>query len=99
MEDPEQLRIEVAYARPGEHVLRRLRVGRETTAAEAVTRAGLADVEPSPLVLGIFGRSVNADHLLADGDRVEIYRPLQLDPKIARRERAKRQRAAPRKPL
>lgn len=38
--------------------------------------------------LGIFGKEVAPDALLADGDRVEIYRPLAIDPKDARRARA-----------
>jgi putative ubiquitin-RnfH superfamily antitoxin RatB of RatAB toxin-antitoxin module len=39
------------------------------------------------LSLGIWGRSCRADHVLTDQDRVEIYRPLRVDPKVARRER------------
>ena len=38
--------------------------------------------------VGIFGKRVELDHRLADGDRVEIYRPLAVDPKEARRQRA-----------
>ena len=39
------------------------------------------------LSLGIWGRSCRANQVLADQDRVEIYRPLRVDPKVARRER------------
>ena len=39
------------------------------------------------LSLGIWGRSCSADQVLTDQDRVEIYRPLRVDPKVARRER------------
>jgi len=39
------------------------------------------------LSLGIWGRSCSADQALADQDRIEIYRPLRVDPKVARRER------------
>lgn len=39
------------------------------------------------LSLGIWGRSCAADHVLRDQDRVEIYRSLRVDPKVARRER------------
>ena len=39
------------------------------------------------LALGIWGRSCSADQVLTDQDRVEIYRPLRVDPKVARRER------------
>jgi len=40
--------------------------------------------------VGIFGRRVSADAPLSDGDRVEVYRPLEMDPREARRRRARR---------
>jgi len=43
------------------------------------------------LCLGIWGRICNANQVLSDQDRVEIYRPLRVDPKVARRERFKGQ--------
>ena len=43
--------------------------------------------------LGVWGRAVNADVPLQHQDRVEIYRPLLVDPKVARRERFARQGA------
>jgi putative ubiquitin-RnfH superfamily antitoxin RatB of RatAB toxin-antitoxin module len=42
----------------------------------------------APHGAGIHGRRVPLDTALADGDRVEVYRPLQADPKAARRRRA-----------
>ncbi len=45
------------------------------------------DLERAPL--GVFGRSCADDTVLRAGDRVEIYRPLQIDPKEARRRRAR----------
>lgn len=39
--------------------------------------------------LGVWGQPVSDEHLLQDGDRVEVYRPLQLDPREARRELAR----------
>lgn len=45
-------------------------------------------VQPS---VGVWGRRVPLDTLLRDGDRVEVYRPLRVDPKVARRERFARQ--------
>jgi len=46
--------------------------------------------------LGVFGNRASASRVLEPGDRVEIYRPLEVDPKEARRRRAqcKRQRRA-----
>lgn len=41
--------------------------------------------------VGVWGRRCALDHPVRDGDRVEIYRPLQVDPKVARRERFRKQ--------
>lgn len=43
------------------------------------------------LAFGVWGRKAPADHVLRDGDRVEAYRPLRVDPKVARRERFNKQ--------
>ena len=58
------------------------------TVREALQAAGMKE----GAALGIYGRRVAADTRLAHGDRVEIYRPLVLDPKERRRERARRSR-------
>ena len=56
-----------------------------STAAEAVAASGL----PARGKIGVFGKIVNPDSRLSDGDRVEVYRSLALDPKEARRRRAR----------
>lgn len=43
--------------------------------------------------VGLWGRRARLDHPLVDGDRLEVYRPLRVDPKTARRERFDRQGA------
>jgi len=43
--------------------------------------------------IGVWGKPVVANRVLAEGDRLEIYRPLTVDPKVARRERFVRQGA------
>lgn len=48
---------------------------------------------PSDASYGIWNRKVSIKHHLAQDDRVEIYRPLRVDPKVARRERFKKQGA------
>jgi putative ubiquitin-RnfH superfamily antitoxin RatB of RatAB toxin-antitoxin module len=88
-----ELAIEVAYAGPEGQVVLALAVPSGTTAWEAVelARRGLPPgVTPDPDRLGIFAKKVPADHVLKEGDRVELYRPLTLDPMEARRRRAKR---------
>lgn len=85
--------VEVAYAGPEGQVVVPLAVPVGTTAWEAVKRArpGLpAGVAPDPARLGVFAKKVPADRVLEEGDRVELYRPLILDPMEARRRRAAR---------
>ena len=43
------------------------------------------------LMLGVWGKPVTRDQLLYENDRLEIYRQLRVDPKVARRERFSRQ--------
>ncbi|MFZ2738322.1 MAG: RnfH family protein [Burkholderiaceae bacterium] len=43
--------------------------------------------------VGVWGRKIQLGYLLRDLDRVEIYRPLKVDPKVARRERFAKQGA------
>ena len=88
-----ELAVEVAYAGPEGQVVLALVVPSGTTAWQAVELAldGLpAGVTPDPARLGIFSRKVAADRQLEEGDRVELYRPLTLDPMEARRRRARR---------
>lgn len=82
----------VAYAAPGVEALVELRLPSGTTVAEAVARSGLVagyGLDPATFAFAIFGQRAKADTPLADGDRVEITRPLPADPKHARRERAR----------
>ena len=67
------------------------------TVADAVRASGFAAASGTALPgegeLGVWGRRCTARHLVREGDRVEIYRPLQVDPKVARRERFRKQGA------
>ncbi|WP_089703321.1 RnfH family protein [Vreelandella arcis] len=92
--------IEVAFGLPHKQRLVALEVPSGTTAREAVALADLPHLFPElpretfdNAPLGIFGQAIRdpARHVVAPGDRVEVYRPLLIDPKVARRERAKRQ--------
>jgi putative ubiquitin-RnfH superfamily antitoxin RatB of RatAB toxin-antitoxin module len=84
------MRVEVVLALPREHraVLVELPAG--ATVGDAVAASGL----PLEGVDGyaVFGVRVAVDALLREGDRVELLRPLLLDPKDARRRRAARPR-------
>jgi len=91
-EEPEFIRIEVAYATPDEQSILSLEVPSGTTADEAVRLSGIEEQFPEIDLgrnrLGVFGKLVKTGHSLAAGDRVEIYRPLTADPKVVRRELA-----------
>jgi len=88
-----EISVEVCYARPDVQAVAALKVVLGTTAGDAVKQSGLARRFPEldgTQPLGIYGRRVADDHVLQDGDRVEIYRPLTVDPKEARRRRAEK---------
>lgn len=90
------LRIEVVYARSDVQQVAALELAAGATVHDAVRLSGLLqkfpEIKAMHWPLGIFGRPVVPEQLLRDGDRVEIYRRLHLDPKQARRERARNQR-------
>lgn len=94
--DSGKVRVEVIYALHDEQLLVSIDVEDGTTVREAVERSGLLQrypqIELMPGRIGIFGRGVDLDARLHDGDRVEIYRALQADPKDARLRRARRSR-------
>lgn len=89
------LHIDVICAWPDRVWLRRIELPAGSTVEDALA-ASRAPIELSelgdPPVVGVFGRAVSQGHVLVDGDRVELYRPLQADPKDARRRRAATQR-------
>lgn len=85
--------IEITYALPDHQILRKLKVPDSTTVAHAIQLSGIIDQFPdidlSRHQLGIFSQLVQGDTILQSHDRIEIYRPLIIDPKEARRHRAK----------
>jgi uncharacterized protein len=85
-------RIEVAYVAPDAQLLRALDVAPGTTVDAAVRAAGLDAVAGSSEapVYAIHGRRVAGDTIVADGDRIDITRPLVCDPKTVRRDRARK---------
>jgi len=88
------MRVEVVYATPEAEDVTGLDLPDRATVADALAASGIARRHPGIDLsrLGIFGRRVTGDAPLAERDRVEIYRPLAVDPKEARRRRAGRQR-------
>ncbi len=86
------MRVEVVYALPGTHDAAVVDLAPGATVRDALAASGIAGRHPGIDLsrLGVFGRRVDPGTRLAEGDRVEIYRPLALDPKEARRRRARR---------
>jgi putative ubiquitin-RnfH superfamily antitoxin RatB of RatAB toxin-antitoxin module len=85
--------IEVAYARPDRQLVIPLQVPSTCNAEQAIRLSGILtqfpEIDLLSAKIGIFGKPTLLVTTLRAGDRVEIYRPLQLDPKQARRLRAK----------
>jgi len=86
--------VTVVYALADRAALRELRLGEGATVREAIAASGLLEEFPELTQgftgVGIFSATVGHETVLADGDRVEIYRPLKADPKETRRRRAGR---------
>jgi hypothetical protein len=84
-------RVEVVYARADEQDVKLVEVAEGTRALDAVRASGIR-VDPGSIRLGRFGREISADERVADGDRIEILRPLLVSPMEARRLRARRKK-------
>jgi putative ubiquitin-RnfH superfamily antitoxin RatB of RatAB toxin-antitoxin module len=98
MASAEPLAIELAYSPAPGHVERWvLRVPAGSCVADAVTKSGVLTAHPEltleSLSVGVWGALRGMDHPLRDLDRVEVYRPLKVDPKEARRLRYRSHRA------
>jgi len=89
--DP-QLDVEVVYARPDTQEIIPVRVPRGATIRATIERSRIlercAEIDLAVNRVGIFGALRELGDTVQDGDRVEIYRPLQVDPKEARRRKA-----------
>jgi len=90
----ELLHVEVIFAGEDGVLRKALQIEPGASVADAVRESGIAadlgEDEIDPVRVGVFGRVVSSTTLLRDGDRVEIYRPLRVDPKEARRRRARK---------
>lgn len=96
------LRVQVCHALPDEAFLETLVVPAGSTIAQALAASGLgarfpalqAAIEAGEIKVGVFGKVKTPDTVLRDGDRIEVYRSLQADPKESRRRRAKHKQQA-----
>ena len=91
------LSIEVCYALPeGKSAICAISLGEGVTVREAIEASGLLarfpEIDLNVQKVGVFGKIRPLDEVLADRDRVEIYRPLKVDPKVARQRRVEKTR-------
>jgi putative ubiquitin-RnfH superfamily antitoxin RatB of RatAB toxin-antitoxin module len=84
--------IEVAFAMPDKQWLRALKIAASKSAGAAIDECGLREAFPEfdfdACAIGVWGREIERSALLRDGDRIEVYRALELDPREARRQLA-----------
>jgi putative ubiquitin-RnfH superfamily antitoxin RatB of RatAB toxin-antitoxin module len=89
---PDEILVEIAYALPEEQVIISIKVPTIFNVQQAIDKSGIQKKFPcidlSKNKVGIFGKKTTLDHVLKNRDRIEIYRPLILDPKEMRRKRA-----------
>jgi putative ubiquitin-RnfH superfamily antitoxin RatB of RatAB toxin-antitoxin module len=95
----DSISVEVVYALPDKQRIVKLDVQPGTTALGAVTLSKLDEVFDELVVgpdlkIGVWGKATTPDRVLAAGERVEIYRPLLVDPKEVRKARAAKAKAA-----
>jgi uncharacterized protein len=93
----ERIAIVVACAEAGRQTVLAIEVPVGCTAGEAIERSGVLAshpaIDPAACGVGIFGREVARDRVLAAGDRVEVLRPLAEDPRERRRRLARQGRS------
>ena len=84
-----RLNVEVVYATRELQEIVTVALDEGACAIDAVRASRLCEGHPEldvrTLRLGVFGSEAGRETIVADGDRVEIYRPLRVDPKEARR--------------
>jgi uncharacterized protein len=93
-----RLSIEVCYTLPNEQTLIAVELPEGATLQQALDASGILQRYPgidlATQKVGVFGKLKPLDAVLADHDRVEIYRPLLVDPKLSRQRRVEKTRKA-----
>ena len=92
------LQIEVVFSDSRHQKLIQVLVPVNTTISEALKLSGVLldfpNIDLNKNKVGIFGKLCNLDKKINEGDRIEIYQPLVLDPKKIRSNRAKKQKTS-----
>ncbi len=83
------MQVEVVFALPERQVLLSVAVADGATVAEVLAASGISRQFPGQdldaLQAGIWGQPVERSHVAREGDRIELFRPLEIDPREARR--------------
>ena len=86
---PERVSVEVVYALPDEQLIFKVKLESGASIKKAIETCGVLtkypEIDLSQNRVGIYSKKVTLDHPVQDGDRIEIYRPLPMDPKERRR--------------
>lgn len=86
-----KIRVEVAYATPQRQKILCIEIPENSTLKQAIECSGILalfpEIDVNTQKVGIFGKQRKLSGRVQAGDRVEIYRPLLMDPKEARRQR------------
>ncbi|MBA2654191.1 MAG: RnfH family protein [Gammaproteobacteria bacterium] len=88
----ETIRVEIAYALPEQQLLLTVLIPKGSTVITAIMASGILDQFPELVLsnnVGIFSKKVALDCIVAENDRIEIYRPLVMTPNQLRLLRAK----------
>jgi len=92
----ELIRLEIVYASPSEQATLEVELCAGATVREAIERSGILqqfpEIDLTQNKVGRWNHLVTLDEVVSAGDRIEIYRPLLIDPKEVRRLRAARDR-------
>ena len=87
------MQVEVVFALAEKQVLRAVELPEGATVAEVIEASDIAQQFPGTnlreLQAGVWGKPVEGSCVVRDGDRVELYRPLEIEPREARRLKAR----------
>lgn len=86
------LSVEVVHGTAQKQVLLKITVPVGSTIQDAIELSAIKEMFPhedlGALSIGVWGKPADSDRQLVDGDRIEFYRPLEMDPRDARRQLA-----------
>lgn len=90
------IRVEVAYATPDRQCILVVELAEGSTVEAAIRCSNILDEFPEINIetqkTGVFGKLRSLNEVVKDGERIEIYRPLAIDPKEARRVKARKKK-------